>query len=86
MYFPYFMAYMAVGLVVSLMVFLWALRSGQFRDQQRARYLPIDEEMAPGPAKVSRMKRMEAYALMALALSGLLASAAVLLFSLLRVR
>lgn len=86
MYFPYFMAYMAAGLVISLIVFAWALRSGQFRDQQRARFLPLDDETDDGPARVSGMKRVEAYALIALALSGLLASGAVLLFSLLRVR
>jgi cbb3-type cytochrome oxidase maturation protein len=86
MYFPYFMAYMVVGLIISLLVFLWALRNGQFRDQQRARFLPLDEEIELGPAKISRMRRVEAYALMALAITGLLASGAVLLFSLLRAR
>ncbi len=85
MYFPYFMAYMTAGFAISLVVFLWALRNGQFSDQQRARYLPLDEEVDRGPAKVSRMNRLEAYALLALATSGLLASGAVLLFSLLRV-
>jgi cbb3-type cytochrome oxidase maturation protein len=85
MYFPYFMAYMTAGFVISLVVFLWALRNGQFSDQQRARYLPLDEEVDRGPAKVSRMNRLEAYALLALATSGLLASGGVLLFSLLRV-
>lgn len=84
MYFPYFMAYMTVGLVASLLVFAWALRSGQFKDQQRARYLPLDEDMDLGPSKVNRMSRLEAYLLFALAFLGLLASGAVLLFSLLR--
>ena len=85
MYFPFFVAYMAVGFAVSLGVFFWALGRGQFSDQQRARYLPLDEEVDRGPAKVSRMNRLEAYALLALATSGLLASGGVLLFSLLRV-
>jgi cbb3-type cytochrome oxidase maturation protein len=85
MYFPYFLAYMTAGFVISLVVFLWALRNGQFSDQQRARYLPLDEEVDRRPVKVSRMRRLEAYALLALAISGLLASGAVLLFSLLRV-
>lgn len=86
MYFPYFMAYMTVGLIISLVVFLWALRNGQFNDQQRARYLPLDDDTDLRPAKGSAMKRVEAYALIALACSGLLASGAVLLFSLLRVQ
>lgn len=84
MYFPYFMAYMTAGFVVSLLVFLWALRNGQFRDQQRARYLPLDSQGAPGPARVSRMNRFEAYVLVGLACVGLTSSAAVLIFSLLR--
>jgi cbb3-type cytochrome oxidase maturation protein len=85
MYFPYFMVYMIAGFVISFAVFLWALRNGQFSDQQRARYLPLNEDVDRGPAKVSRMNRLEAYALLALATSGLLASGAVLIFSLLRV-
>lgn len=84
MYFPYFMAYMTAGLMVSVLVFGWALRNGQFRDQQRARYLPLEEEADAGPARVTRMGRLETYVLMALAVSGLLASGAVLLFSLMR--
>jgi cbb3-type cytochrome oxidase maturation protein len=84
MYFPYFVAYMTAGFIISLAVFWWAVKNGQFSDQQRARYLPLDEEADLEPAKVSRMKRVEAYALMALACSGLLASGAVLMFSLLR--
>ena len=86
MYFPYFMAYMTIGFVVSLLVFLWALRNGQFNDQQRARYLPLDDETAAAPVKLSKMKRVEAYALVALACCGLLASGAVVVFSLIRVR
>ena len=44
MYFPYFMAYMATGLALSLLALSWAIRNGQFKDQQRARYLPLDDE------------------------------------------
>lgn len=85
MYFPYFMAYMTAGFVVSLVVFLWAFRNGQFSDQQRARFLPLEEETDQAPARVSRMNRLEAYALVGLACLGLLTSGAVLIFSLLRV-
>jgi len=85
MYFPYFMAYMTAGFVVSLLVFLWAFKNGQFNDQQRARYLPLEEETEQAPARVSRINRLEAYALLGLACLGLLTSGAVLVFSLLRV-
>lgn len=84
MYFPYFLAYMIAGFFLSLLFFFWALRKGQFRDQQRARYLPLDEDLDPTPTRVSGMKRLEIYALLAVAFSGLLASGAVLIFSLLR--
>ncbi len=39
---------MMVGLVASVLLFLWALQSGQFSDQARARYLPlVGETQAP---------------------------------------
>ena len=83
MYFPYFITYMAVGFVISLVVFLWAIKNGQFKDQKRARFLPLEDELEPSVAKASTFKRYEIYALLFLALAGLAASAAVLVFSLL---
>ena len=83
MYFPYFITYMALGFVISLVVFFWALKNGQFKEQQRARFLPLEDERKASIEKVSNIKRYEIYALMFLALAGLAASAAVLVFSLL---
>ena len=83
MYFPYFITYMAVGFAISLVVFFWALKNGQFKEQQRARFLPLEDERKASVEKVSNIKRHEMYALMILALAGLAASAAVLVFSLL---
>jgi cbb3-type cytochrome oxidase maturation protein len=34
--------YAVIGMVLLSVIFLWAVRSGQFRDQQRARYLPLE--------------------------------------------
>jgi cbb3-type cytochrome oxidase maturation protein len=82
MYYPYFMTYMAVGLGISLVVFFWALNNGQFRDQQRARYLPLHDVPDEQRAKVSRFGRYETYALFFLAAAGIAASAAVLIFAL----
>ncbi|MGD8366169.1 MAG: cbb3-type cytochrome oxidase assembly protein CcoS [Desulfobacterales bacterium] len=81
MYFPYFITYIVVGLVITLVVFFWALRNGQFRDQQRARFLPLQGEPDRGPARSSRISRIEIYGLFLLALGGLAASAAVLIFA-----
>jgi len=85
MYFPYFITYMALGFVISLVVFFWALKNGQFKEQQRARFLPLEDERKASVEKVSNIKRYEIYALMFLALAGLAASGAVLVFSLLNV-
>ena len=83
MYFPYFITYMAIGFVISLAVFLWALKNGQFKDQQRARFLPLEEDNESSVVKVSVLKRYEIYALMFLALAGLAVSAAMIIFVLL---
>ena len=82
MYYPYFITYMIVGFTISLVVFFWALKNGQFKDQQRARYLPLEEEAEPPPAKISTFNRYEAYGLCFLAFAGLGAIVAVLIFSL----
>lgn len=83
MYFPYFITYMAIGFAITLVAFFWALKNGQFKEQKRARFLPLEDELEPSVAKASTFKRYEIYALLFLALAGLAASAAVLVFSLL---
>jgi nitrogen fixation-related uncharacterized protein len=72
---------MVSGFVISLVVLIWALRNGQFRDQQRARFLPLEEGLETEPVKVSRVGRFEAYALIVLASLGLFGTVATLLFS-----
>jgi cbb3-type cytochrome oxidase maturation protein len=81
MYYPYFITYMIAGFIVSLLVFFWALRNGQFKDQQRARFLPLEPEVESGMEKVSKFSRVEIYGLFFLAAAGLCASAAVLIFA-----
>ena len=81
MYFPYFIAYITVGLVITLSLFFWALRNGQFQDQQRARFLPLRDDAGASPAQVSRWGRWQMYALFFLAAGGLAASAAVLTYA-----
>ena len=82
MYFPYFIAYIAIGISISLLVFFWALKTGQFRNQQRARFIPLRDVDDEGPVRVSRAGRWEIYGLFALAVAGLSASAAILLVAL----
>ncbi|MGD2269504.1 MAG: hypothetical protein PVI06_03815 [Desulfobacterales bacterium] len=76
MYFPFFIAYMVVGFAVSLLVFYWALDNGQFNDQQRARFLPLEDGVIRSAStKLPMLKRIETYALFFLAGCGLLATA-----------
>lgn len=86
MYFPYFITYILAGFAISLIAFVWALKNGQFQEQQRARFLPLEAETSFPPAGVSRWKRIEIYALFTLAGLGLLTSGAVLVFSLVSAR
>ncbi len=82
MYFPYFAAYMGIGIFLAVTVFVWALKNGQFSQQQRARFLPLEDEPSAGRIQTSRMGRLEFLTLGFLACAGLAASGAVLVFAL----
>ena len=84
MYFPYYIAYMAAGFVITLVVFFWALNQGQFKEQNRARFIPLEADGNTRPVKASRFARLETIALFALVGIGLAASAAVVTFALLK--
>ena len=84
MYFPYYIAYMVLGFIITLMVFFWALNQGQFKEQNRARFIPLEADGDPKRVKASRFARMETIALFVLVGIGLAASAAVITFSLLK--
>lgn len=43
MYYPFFLAYILTGLFIGVTGFVWALKTGQFSDQQRARFLALEE-------------------------------------------
>jgi nitrogen fixation-related uncharacterized protein len=86
MYFPFFVAYMAAGFALSLAVFFWALNRGQFRDQQRARFLALDGAAPAAPARLTRKGRVETAALFTLACCGLSGSIAAIVFALTHAR
>ncbi len=47
-YYVYLIALIVISLWVTIASFIWALRSGQFSEQNRARYLPLrDDRSAP---------------------------------------
>lgn len=81
MYFPYFITYIVLGLIFSVVLFVWALKNGQFKDQQRARFLPLEDDLKSSATRPSRISRLEIYGLFILVSAGLGASAAILIFS-----
>ncbi len=59
----YWVLLVAISLAISLAAFMWGLRSGQFADPERARWLAItDRSLAPPAAHPGRITR-EVYAL-----------------------
>ena len=86
MYFPFFIIYLLIGFGISGLVFLWALKNGQFSDQKRAAFLPLQHDMDSPPASIRRIHRLEGLALLAMACLGLLVSVSVIAFSLLQAR
>ena len=84
MYYPYFIAYMTAGFVISIAVFIWAMNNGQFKDQQRARFIPLESELDTKPMKASRFARIETIALFSLVCICLSCSIAVITFALMK--
>jgi cbb3-type cytochrome oxidase maturation protein len=85
MYFPFFIIYILIGFGVSGLAFLWALKNGQFSDQRRAAFLPLQHDAeSPLPARIGRIHRIEGLVLIAMAGLGLVISASVLAIALLR--
>jgi nitrogen fixation-related uncharacterized protein len=77
MYVSGWVTLVAVSLWVSVLAFVWALRTGQFSDQGRARYLPLRGEPLPIPSRHASKWTIEVYALAVvgcIALLGFLAA------------
>jgi len=86
MYFPFFITYMLIGFGISGLVFFWALKNGQFSDQKRAAFLPLQHDTKSPRPMIRRIHRFEALVLITMACLGLLISASVLALALLRAR
>jgi cbb3-type cytochrome oxidase maturation protein len=52
-----------ISLCISLIAFIWAVKSGQFAEQQRLRYLPLRDLSAAPPAGEPARLPVEVYAL-----------------------
>jgi cbb3-type cytochrome oxidase maturation protein len=58
------MGLVAISLWISLVAFVWAVKSGQFAEQQRLRYLPLRDQPAVPPAGDPGRLPVEVYALL----------------------
>ena len=69
-----------ISLSLSLVAFIWALRAGQFSDQERARYLPLGKEVLSEPITAVHPARHRAHtaALIVIAAVGFMAFTAAL--------
>jgi cbb3-type cytochrome oxidase maturation protein len=83
MYYIFWILLIAISLWFSLIGFFWAIRTGQFSDQDRARYLPlVGEDLMAEVRNPSRWSR-EVYAvaiIMGIGLLVLLFTAGMVLF------
>ncbi|HYA04170.1 MAG TPA: cbb3-type cytochrome oxidase assembly protein CcoS [Syntrophobacteria bacterium] len=85
MYVVLFLLYVILSSAVTLWLFVWAIRRGQFKDQQRARYLPlVKEEQHGGPVPMAHFSGSPAVGLFGLILATLLAVAVVMFYSFVR--
>jgi nitrogen fixation-related uncharacterized protein len=75
---------MSAGFVISIAVFIWALNNGQFKDQRRARFIPLESDLQSEPVKASRFARIQTIALFALVCICLSCSLAVITFALVK--
>ena len=76
-----FIIFIFSGLFFGIIVFLWALKSGQFKEQERARYLAIDDDRNVPENGESRSGRLQSYILLGLLLVGVLISASVVVYA-----
>jgi cbb3-type cytochrome oxidase maturation protein len=75
------MIFIFSGLFFGIIVFLWALKSGQFKEQQRARYLAVEDELGKPDYAVSRSAKLQLYVLFGFIIVGILVSASVVIYA-----
>jgi len=86
MYFYGWIMLVSISLWVSLLAFVWALRTGQFADQGRARYLPLAGEYLPTTPDHGNKRAIESYALLAVAAIGLVGLLSAIIVSLMQLK
>ena len=72
-------AYSIIVVVLLIAVLVWAIRSGQFKNQERARYLPLEDEASREGRTASPARRHRPFWTWLLVAAALLLAAAVVL-------
>jgi cbb3-type cytochrome oxidase maturation protein len=84
-YFSWIML-VVLSLWAALVAFVWAFKSGQFSDQQRARYLALSEDLPLVRSESPPKRKLEAFALLSILAMGFLAILVSLALSLYRMK
>jgi cbb3-type cytochrome oxidase maturation protein len=82
MYFMGWTILLAISLGTGLAMFVWAMRSGQFAEQDRARYLPLADGEGTPPWRSSNGRPPELYAMAVVLVLGLMAMIGAILLTL----
>ena len=82
MYYSEWIILVSISLWVSLLAFVWALQSGQFVDQTRARYLPLTDDFPLAASAEPGKRTIEGYALLVIAGIGLVGIVSAIVLSL----
>jgi nitrogen fixation-related uncharacterized protein len=85
MFFIGWIALTATGIIASIVVFIWAIRTGQFSDQGRARYLPLADGVTHAEDDHQPARRAESYAMIVIIAIGLAAMISAVIMTILRV-
>ena len=73
-----------LSLTASIAAFIWALRAGQFADQERARFLALEKDLpaTPPPEASNRRMRAQSVFLLAVIVIGIAAFSTAIVMSL----
>jgi len=83
MYYTLYIIYIILSTVIGVWGFCWALKNGQFKDQQRARFLALREEEGL-PGAEAKPHRYQGYGLLGLIIVWLLATGLSVLYFVVR--
>ncbi len=86
MYFFIWIVLVAISVLIGLAAFVWAIGTGQFTDQGRARYLALSEDVHLLPAVNPSKWPKEAYVLAFIGVVGLIVLLAPLVLTIWRMK